>query len=172
MNNLSFNDLPFGWALCFQSDCPLAGRCLRHRGGTLLPEGTLACRTVNPHLRTADGCKLFVAAEPVQMAYGMTGLDHSLNVIEAKELHEALYDYFGSRSRYYRFRNCRDDRPRSVSGISPVAEAEADEVGATRHTFGISPQQQADIAAIFRRLGLKGEPRFDHYEARYFFPEP
>ena len=172
MKDLNFNDLPSDWALCFHSDCPRSGSCLRYRGGTLLPARVKTCKAVNPNLQLTNGCKLFVADEPVQIAYGMKGLDRDLNVIEAKELHEALYELFGSRSHYYRFRNCCDDRPQSVSGIAPAEDAEEEEVNAVRHTFAISPQKQAAVADIFHRLGLKGEPRFDHYELQYDFPKP
>ena len=172
MNDLTFTDFPLNWALCFQADCPLASRCLRYRGGTLLPAGKPAWMAVNPKLRKSDDCKLFVADEPVRMAYGMKGLDNDLNVIEAQQLHEALYDFFGSRSRYYRFRNCRDDRPTSVSGLDNTDVTFAADARAARNTFGITPQQQAAIADIFRRLGLKGEPQFDYYEWQYYFPEP
>ena len=171
MNTLHFTDLPFNWALCFQTDCPLADRCLRHHGGTLLPASQPTWTMVKPKLRSADGCPLFVADDPARMAYGMRGLDASLNVIEAKLLHEALYEYFGSRSRYYRFRNCCNDRPSSVCGLI-FRDAASTEASAARHTFGISPRMQADIAGIFHRLGLKGEPQFDHYETCYHFPEP
>ena len=71
MKALSFSDLPFNRAVCHQTDCPLAARCLRMHGGSVLPLS-----------------------------------------------------------------------------------------------------QQAAIAEIFHRLGLKGEPQFDHYETRYHFPEP
>ena len=171
MKALSFSDLSFNWAVCYQAYCPLTTRCLRLNGGSVLPLSRQTWPAVNPKQRSSDGCPLFVADEPVRMAYGMKGLDRNLNVIEAQQLHNALYEFFGSRSRYYRFRNCCDDRPNSVSGFAAGADA-ASEANAARHTFGISPGQQAAIAEIFHRLGLKGEPQFDHYETQYHFPEP
>jgi len=171
MKELNYKDIPFGWALCFHDECPLAASCLRHHCGTLVPDSQLTYTTVSPKLEPGDGCQLFVANEPVQMAYGMHGLTVGLNVIETKLLNRALYAYFGSRSHYYRFRNCKDDRPGSVSGIKPKPTDDPEMVKAVRQTYGITPRMQADIAEMFNRLELSYEPVFDLYQECYYFPE-
>ena len=171
MKKLTYKDIPLGWALCFHDECPLAATCLRHHGGTLVPDSQQTCMTVNPKLIPTTSCKLFVTREPVQMAYGMQKLTAGLNVIETKELNLALYAYFGSRSHYYRIRNYQDDRPGSVSGINPKPTDDPAMVKEARQTYGITPQMQADIAKIFKDLKLNKEPMYDVYEECYYFPE-
>ena len=61
MKALSISDLPINWAVCCQAYCPLASRCLRLHGGSVLPLSRQTWPAVNPKQRSSDGCPLFVA---------------------------------------------------------------------------------------------------------------
>ena len=61
MKALSFSDLPFNWAVCYQTDCPLTTRFLRLHGGSVLPLSQRTWPAVTPKQHSSDGCPLFVA---------------------------------------------------------------------------------------------------------------
>ena len=61
MKALSISDLPFNWAVCYQTGCSLAARCQRLHGGSVLPLSRQTWPAVNPKQRSSDGCPLFVA---------------------------------------------------------------------------------------------------------------
>ena len=139
---LQFSDIPHDWAICVQHDCPLAGSCLRHHAGTLAPDDLKHRDCVLPGARSADGCALFVEDQPVRLAHGMKGLLAGVSYKDVHALHKHLYGIFGSTSQYYRYRDGR---------------------------WPISPRQQERVAALFRKFGFKGEPRFDSYSEGYYF---
>ena len=89
MKELTFSDIPHNWAICYDANCPLANRCLRHHAAKLAPDTLLEHNTVLPAARfvaqdCSDGtrqqtetesvCRAYVADEPVTLAYGMRNL--------------------------------------------------------------------------------------------------
>ena len=139
---LNFSDIPSYWAICFQSDCPLAATCLRHRAAMLAPADLRHHECVLPGARSGDTCHSFVEDRPVRLAYGMKGLLPRVTSEEGMALRQRLYSIFGSTTQFYRYRNGR---------------------------WPISPRQQARVAALFRKAGFKKEPHFDEYTEGYYF---
>lgn len=142
MKDLTYEDAPYNWALCFQNECPLRDTCLRFAVGQLMPDSVTHHETVLPTARKDDRCCHYVEAKPVRMARGMMGLLPDVPYEVGVALRKHLYTIFGSSSQYYRYREGR---------------------------WLISPRQQERVAALFRQFGLKGEPHFDAYVDGYCF---
>ncbi|MBQ9294822.1 MAG: hypothetical protein IJ219_07855 [Bacteroidaceae bacterium] len=145
MKPLSYSDAPTDWAVCLQDDCPLAQNCLRRTIGRMMPEGTLQHAIVLPAAREGDRCRLFAQAEPVQIAHGMSHLLDGLPSGLASTLRHRLYDIFGSKPQFYRFREGR---------------------------YAISPEQQARVAALFTEYGITAKPQYDSTTEEFYFPHP
>lgn len=143
MKDLIYSDVPSDWALCFQTSCPLADTCLRHHAATLLPADVRHHNAVCPQARTADACSMYVSDTPVQIAIGMTHITDGYNPWDARDIKQQLFECFGSRTHYYRYRNGE---------------------------YPIPPAKQQEVADIFRRLGHTKPPVFDHLKEAYYFP--
>lgn len=143
MKELNYSDIPHTWAVCFQNDCPMAQQCLRYHAAQLLPADKKTHNTVLQTARNDESCQLYVADQPVKVAYGMTKLFSGLKPLAASDLRQQVEVVFGSRTQYYRYREGR---------------------------YPISPKQQALIADIFARNGLSADLKFDRIEEKYYFP--
>lgn len=145
MTTLSFKDAPHDWAICFQDDCPLHDRCLRHRIALLAPAGLTHHTTVLPAARQDDHCALFATAEPVCIARGMKHMLPRRKIGIETQIREKLYVIFGSRSRFYRY--CDGE-------------------------YDITPEQQQQVINLLRNYGIQSQKPFDTYNIQYFFPKP
>ena len=60
-NNIQFRfeDVPKGYVFCFL-DCPLSSRCVLHRAGETVPDGTKFGYAVFPTARQGESCSMFV----------------------------------------------------------------------------------------------------------------
>ena len=143
MKELTFKDAPHEWAICFQDDCPLAKSCLRHAVAMLAPADLTRHVTVLPAARKDGQCSLFATAEPVRIARGMKRLIPRIYSEKVTAIRQGLYGIFGSKSSYYRYRD---------------------------GDYVITPEQQARIAALFRKHGVEAEPVYDHTSHTFFFP--
>lgn len=143
--SLQFSDVPHNWAICYQHDCPLADTCLRHHAAMLAPANLMYHVSVLPGARTAEGCTLFVADKPVVLARGMKRMFPTAEPWKDPVLRKGLEGIFGCHAQYYRYRSGR---------------------------FLITPEQQARVAALFRKHGINSTPRYDQTEELYYFPMP
>lgn len=144
MQQLSYSLAPHDWAICFQHDCPLANSCLRHAVALLAPAHLTHHVTVLPAAREGDHCSLFATSEPIRIARGMKHLILRTYSEKVTAIRHGLYDIFGSKSSYYRYRD---------------------------GDYDITPEQQARIAALFRKHGAAVEPQYDHTALTYYFPK-
>ncbi len=144
MTEFTFTEVPRKWAICYQSDCPLAETCLRRHAAKLAPATLEQHATVLPAARQGEHCNLFVADEPVVVARGMTNIFNNVEPYHVPRLRNMLEACFGSRAQYYRYRSGR---------------------------YEITPQQQERVAAVFRSFGYTQPPVYDQTSVRYFFPD-
>ena len=140
---LSFSDVPHNWPICFQNECPLSAHCLRRRVAELAPEGLMYHACVLPAAHVGETCRLYVEAQPVGMAHGMTRLFADVKPWDLQALRHSIIGIFGSRAQFYRYRDGRYD---------------------------ITPEQQARVAAAFRHHGYTQPPVFDSMTEQYYFP--
>ena len=144
MQKLDFSLAPTHWAICFQDECPLKNACLRYAIGHMAPAKLTHHSTVLPAARRGDQCTLFATKEPVRMARGMKGLLTGVRTGDAQEMREQLFDIFGSRRQFYRYRNGE---------------------------YEITPRQQALVAQLFRQYGYEHQVAYDHESEQYYFPD-
>ena len=144
MTEFTFKEVPRNWAICYQSDCPLAETCLRRHAAKLAPATLEQHATVLPAARQGEKCHLFVADEPVVVARGMTKIFGDVKAYDVPRLRNVLEGCFGSRAQYYRYRAGR---------------------------YEITPRQQERVAAVFRYFGYAQPPVYDQTSVRYFFPD-
>lgn len=135
-----YSTVPPSYAHCLRTDCPQAGGCLRRRLALLAPATQAAFRVINPAAIPADGpCPHFRSAEPERQGVGLQHLFDAMPYAKANEAKRALRRHFGD-ARYYRF----------LRGELPV-----------------TGREQAEVAAIFRRLGVEEEPAYDSYVEQF-----
>jgi hypothetical protein len=134
MKTLSYSDVPKKWAVCFQNDCPMKEECLRWKAAQVVPEKVQTLMCVTPYTRKGNECPCFASAEPVRLAWGMTKLFANVPWYMVKVLREEMFPIFGSRRQFYRYRLGR---------------------------WVISPEQQRQVAQVFRNYGFEDEPEFD-----------
>lgn len=143
MQDLTYSLAPHDWAICFQHDCPLSNNCLRYAIAQLAPPDLTHHATVLPAARQDDRCRLFATKEPVRIARGMKRLLASRSTGLASDIRRGLFDIFGSRSQYYRYRDGEYD---------------------------ISPEQQARVISHLQSFGYQSDEPFDNYNEQYYFP--
>ena len=142
MKKLSYKDAPRDWAICFQNDCPLSDRCLRHAVAQLAPSTLTHHVTVLPAARQGDQCSLFASTEPVRIARGMTGIMKGIPSGKATDLRKELYNIFGSCAHFYRYRSGR---------------------------YPVTPELQKSVARLFHKHGIETEPHYDETTLSYYF---
>jgi len=87
---------PTNWAICFQHDCPMAERCLRHAVALLAPAGLTQHNTVLPSAREGDTCRLFATCEPCLITRGMKSTLPRVYSEKITAIRKDLYKVFGS----------------------------------------------------------------------------
>lgn len=111
MNNykeLQFQDVPNWYALCFLTDCPQAGDCLRHRAATLAPATLTRAVCVTPQARRDGPCRHFSSCGLRPRARGFQRGFLRLKSRDARyELRQELTRFFGSTGSFYRYRQGR-----------------------------------------------------------------
>ena len=142
---LHAGDVPKGYAVCYNNQCPRNKECLRYLCYTVLPESEDVCPAVLPQAWQGDECRKFVEARPVQLAWGMKRLFKDVPSWQSPVIRHELMDLFGSRTTYFRYR---------------------------RGEFLITPKQQEQVAEIFQRYGITAPRCYDHTLQTYYFDVP
>ncbi|MDR2968379.1 MAG: DUF6078 family protein [Tannerellaceae bacterium] len=142
MRKIDSGEIPKRYLYCHHGKCPHRAKCLRYQAALAMPKELLPVyETVNPHhiAGNEDNCTFFKTYATLRFA---TGMDHLLDHIPHKvatAIKKDIYALMG-RSMYYRV--CSRER--------------------TLH-----PAEQNQIAAIFRKHGIKAVPEFDVYVEKY-----
>lgn len=133
-------EIPHGFALCGEADCPCAEGCLRHKA-YLQQAGTVKVFTVvNPRFCTKDGqCAYFRDAVPAVFARGFTQMQKRMLPGQYDAFMWKLIPYFGRNPYFER---------RSGKRL-------------------LSPEEQKQITDVARQVGVTEEFKFDAYEQRY-----
>ena len=136
-NNIQFRfeDVPKGYVFCFL-DCPLSSRCVLHRAGETVPDGTKFGYAVFPTARQGESCSMFKELRVIRGAWGFDHLYDPVRATDIAALRAEVKGYLGGNGSYSRYKLGRRL---------------------------LTPEQQRDILAIFRRYGYTEETQFDHY---------
>lgn len=140
----NYNQVPYGWTLCYISECNRKEECMRYQVCLLAPKGLTKNPCVLPTVMQMDSCPHFHSIEVVRAAIGFRNI-----FSEVKEKHHAsmrseMAGYLGGGGTFYRYRN--GERL-------------------------LMPEQQEWIKKMFLRYGYTEEVVFDDYKNVYRFHE-
>lgn len=136
-----YSKVPYNFGLCAAADCSRADTCLRRITYDQAPEDESFLVTLNPKKikAMADKCEYYCSSEKVRFAKGFVGTTEALPVCVASTFRYRLIGNWGVR-RYYLKRK-----------------------GETL----LSPEEQRQVVALARELGLERKEYFDGYVETY-----
>ena len=129
--------MPTDYMICLNSVCPRAQTCLRHLYSMRYPAGQSYVIAFNPLLypKENEDCVRYRPERKIRMAWGIKNLIRNLPHERAQRIKSDMLARFG-RSRYYRF--FREELP-------------------------LTPDEQTDVHAIFRKNGVETAPEYARY---------
>lgn len=140
---IDYKKIPSWWAVCPNSNCPLAETCLRQQACRQLPEKVIYWTCVLPHVQKGSACKYFLKYEKVAMAKGLNNIYNNVRARKTRsDIRIALTSFLGSKGTYYRYK----DGERLIN-----------------------PKLQQEIIDIVHRYAPEEEICFDHYFEDYDF---
>ncbi|WP_321333413.1 DUF6078 family protein [uncultured Bacteroides sp.] len=140
-NDFDYNSVPYGYAHCFNNQCPKANSCMHHLAALHVMPNSPYITIVNPTCIPADAttCPYFHLSQKIHVAWGISRLLDNVPYKDACNLRKQLLAHFG-KNLYYRF---------------------------YRKERYIKPEDQAFIQQLFRQKGITEEPLFDSYSEEY-----
>ena len=145
--SFKFEEVPYGWALCFNDNCERKDTCLRCQAAQLAAEvarsKTRQAMCVTPLAYSDGDCSEYVEMATERLAWGFTHFYDHVQKVHYLKIKEAIVRYLHGMSNYYRYRN----------GEKKLTE-----------------RQQQRIAEIFRSYGYDDPVIYDHYELATVFP--
>ncbi|WP_071144854.1 DUF6078 family protein [Bacteroides ihuae] len=140
-NNFDYNSVPYGYAHCFNHQCPKADSCMRHFAALHATFDVPYISIVNPACIPADtsACSYFHLFKRIRVAWGISHLLDNVLYKDAYVLKKQMLAHFG-KNLYYRF---------------------------YRKERHINPSEQAFIHQLLLQKGITEEPRFDSYTEEY-----
>lgn len=142
-NNLKWEDVPCGWALCFNDGCPLRQTCLRWQAAQLAPDTLTATRCVTPLALKDQEHHCFASMEPVRYAWGFKHIYDDVRKNDYTSMRVQMTGMLSGNRYYYEY--MRGERV-------------------------LLPAQQERIRQLFARCGYPDSVHFDRYEDGLYFP--
>lgn len=137
-----FKQIPSGWRYCFNAQCPIKDQCLRFQTALALPDSYEWGEAVFPGALKNGKCRFFRKDEKVLLATGFVSKNQPRMNEMFVAMRHRLTQYLGGNGTYYLYRNGKK---------------------------WLTPRQQADIRAIFRRAGYQEEVVFSETWLTYDF---
>lgn len=142
---LKWEDVPKGWALCFNSECAMREKCLRFKAGKLAPEETTVCPCITPMALKDGDCRHFASSEKVLFARGFSRIYDKVLKQDFTPLRKAMTTMLQGKRYYYEY--LRGERR-------------------------LSPKQQQSIRNLFAKGGYAESVCFDEFEETFDFKKP
>ncbi|MBQ8990058.1 MAG: hypothetical protein IJ067_10250 [Prevotella sp.] len=140
---LESKNIPWGFELCFNSDCQLRDKCLHYQAYLLKPAEQLSGSAVYPDAWKTGQCQRFREDKLVQKAWGFSKIYRNVPSYLRAEARRCVKRYFSSGcGPYYRYHHGENK---------------------------LSPRQQQDILQILAKFGPTEGLAFDHYETDFNF---
>ena len=140
---LTFDDAPLRYPICYNEQCSKHGECMHYHMGTLVPSRKKLGWAVYPTAWKDGECSFFREKHPVRMAWGFNGIYKKLSKHDAADARVMVRQYFNmGKGEYY------------------------------RHHHGeklLSPKQQQEILHLVSLCGSIEGVEFDHYVTAYDF---
>lgn len=141
-NELTWEKVPQGWALCFNTECPLRQSCLRWQAGQLAPQELTVTRCITPSALANGACPHFASAAPIQYARGFSTIYDNVLKRDYTPLRKQMTLMLSGKRYYYEY--MRGERR-------------------------LSPAQQEDIRELFTSWGYADSVHFDAFEQDFDF---
>ncbi len=123
MNRISFNDVPDGYVLCTQSDCPMASHCLRQMAMQVLTDRERTLRIANPLLTLpSEQCEFYRSDEPQVYARGFVAMQQEMLPRHYKVFMHRLLERFGRTGYFERRRGERLCTPTDIKAIEALLQ--------------------------------------------------
>jgi len=145
MTNVSVNweEVPEGWALCFNSECPRHESCLRWLAAQQAPQELTVARCVTPLAQQGGKCRHFATTEKLRYARGFSKIYDKVAKKDYTPMRKQMTEMLSGKRYYYEY--MRGERR-------------------------LSPEQQLRIQQLFAEKGYADSVQFDHYEENFTFP--
>lgn len=138
---LNFPEVPLGYSVCLNQQCPKASTCLRRQAEINMPDSVTHWSFISlKHLAAIEGeCRYYRPCQKIRLAKGFIGI---LNKLPHKQMLEIVgrLIYSFKRRTYYRVR--KGERP-------------------------LSPDEQQIVRDILKRYGVNESWEFDSYYDSY-----
>lgn len=139
MNKINYNEVPYGFMHCLETDCPMAEHCLRQIAMQALPKDEMSVRIVNPQrVTSSEKCEFYRSDEPQIYTRGFVKMKQEML---PRQYNEFMYRLIGKFGRTGYFERRRGERL-------------------------CSPKEIAEVEAVLKNLGLE-HLKFDAYEKHY-----
>ena len=140
---LKYENLPYGFKVCFNSDCKLRETCMHYQAGLLQPADKLSGHAVFPQAWKSGTCKCYLEKKIVRKAWGFSRIYRNVPHNQKAEARMYVKSYFSSgNGPYYRYHHGENL---------------------------LSPKQQEDIMKILADYGPTEDLAFDHYVTDFDF---
>ena len=144
--SFKYEEVPYGWAMCFNDNCERRESCLRRQAAELsaevAPKERRQTMCVTPLAYVGGSCTEYKALKTERLAWGFNHLYDKVLKAHYQKIKDALVKYLNGMSNYYRYRNGE---------------------------LKLSESQQQHVAQLFSRYGYNDTPVFDHYELKTVF---
>ena len=140
----SFHEVPAGYRLCFNGQCPKRDDCIRFLAGLHVPATMMSGPAVYPNALTDDICPYFKQTRIIHGAWGFRNLYKGVEKADAQTLKAKVINYLGG----------------------PVAC-----YGYMHGDKLLTPEQQDHIQGFFNELGYAQTIIFEGYSNMYDFTE-
>lgn len=140
---LVFEDAPWNYSLCFNSECKKCDLCLDYLIGPLVPEDYYTGNAVYPSAWKDGDCRCFREKKIVKFAWGFNNLYANQTRGQTSDIRSSIRAYIGNgMSAYYRYHH--GERL-------------------------LTPKQQQEILDIVKLFCSKENATFDHYVLAWDF---
>lgn len=142
--NFSFNEVPEGYHLCFNSECDRHDDCIRYMAGQHLPSVVMGGPAVYPNAWKGGVCPYFKKTRIIHGAWGFRNLYKEVSQKDAQTLKEKVTHFLGG-------------------PVSTFQYQHGEKV--------LTPEQQEAIFQMFKELGYTKDLVFDGFTFVYDFTE-
>ena len=131
------HEVPKNYQVCFNTQCPHYQTCVRYAAGQAVTARATTGYCVYPTALQNGQCRYYIPIRILRLAYGFSTLFKQIRHADYAALRYEVMFYFSSESDFWRY---------------------------NRGYYLLSPKQQEDILAMFRRRGYDTTNfRFAHY---------
>lgn len=144
MKKFSYKDVPQGYFLCFNTECPKHSDCIRFLAGQHVPPVVMGGPAVYPNAFKGDVCPYYKKIRVIHGAWGFRNLYKDVDSADIKVIRPKVINYLGGPVACYGYMH-------------------GDQL--------LTPEQQETIYGFFKEMGYTKELVFEGYTMIYDFSE-